>query len=118
VNARLRSVSIIALVIALDRITKIYIRDHFSPFDVRPVIAGFFNIVHTENPGAAFGMLAESPGAWRGLVLVGVSLAVIRQLRIPELQRRRQRNHRRRRAFVARFVDESRKESSKLKEPW
>ena len=76
-NSRLRSVSIIALVIALDRITKIYIRDHFSPFDVRPVIAGFFNIVHTENPGAAFGMLAESPGAWRGLVLVGVSLAVM-----------------------------------------
>jgi len=77
VNSRLRSVSIIALVIALDRITKIYIRDRFSPFDVRPVIAGFFNIVHTENPGAAFGMLAESPGAWRGLVLVGVSLAVM-----------------------------------------
>ena len=76
-NSRLRSVSIIALVIALDRITKIYIRDRFSPFDVRPVIAGFFNIVHTENPGAAFGMLAESPGAWRGLVLVGVSLAVM-----------------------------------------
>ncbi len=76
-NARLRSASIIAAVVALDRITKIYIQRNFSPWDTKPVIAGFFNIVHAENPGAAFGFLSESPSQFRGLVLVGVSLAVM-----------------------------------------
>ena len=45
--------------------------------DVVSVIPGFFNIVHVENPGAAFGMLAESAAAWRGLILVWISLAVM-----------------------------------------
>ena len=76
-NDRLRSAGVIALVVLMDRLTKIYIRGAFTAADLKPVIPGFFNIVHTENPGAAFGMLADSPGAWRGLLLVGVSLAVM-----------------------------------------
>ena len=36
-----------------DRITKLFIQRNFSPWDTKPVIAGFFNIVHAENPGAA-----------------------------------------------------------------
>jgi signal peptidase II len=76
-NARLRSAAIIAAVAALDRVTKLYIQAHVSPLDVYPVIPKFFNIVHTENPGAAFGALADLPGEWRGLLLVWVSLAVM-----------------------------------------
>src|ERR1700731_3860032 len=76
-NDRLRSAGVIALVVLMDRLTKIYIREAFTAADLKPVIPGFFNIVHTENPGAAFGMLADSPGAWRGLLLVGVSLVVM-----------------------------------------
>jgi signal peptidase II len=67
-------VLIIALVVVLDRITKILIRDHFSMWDSHPVIAGFFNIVHVENPGAAFGMFSESTGQWKTIFLVGVSV--------------------------------------------
>ena len=76
-NSRLRSVSIITGVIVLDRITKLYIQKNFSPWDTKPVIAGFFNIVHAENPGAAFGFLSESTSQWRHIFLVGVSLAVM-----------------------------------------
>ena len=76
-NARLRSVAIIAGVVIVDRITKPYIQRNFSPFDTKVVIAGFFNIVHAENPGAAFGFLSESTSQWRGVLLVGVSLAVM-----------------------------------------
>ena len=50
-NPRLRTAAIAAAVIVLDRITKTYIRSAFTPWDVTPIIAGFFNIVHTENPG-------------------------------------------------------------------
>jgi signal peptidase II len=76
-NARLRSVAIIAAIVTVDRITKLYIEHNFSPWDMKPVIAGFFNIVHAENPGAAFGFLSESTSQWRSLFLVGVSLAVM-----------------------------------------
>jgi signal peptidase II len=76
-NARLRSAGIIVGVVILDRITKTYIQRNFSPWDTKPVIAGFFNIVHAENPGAAFGFLSESASQWRGVFLVGVSLAVM-----------------------------------------
>ena len=76
-NGRAWSASIIATVVLLDRLTKMYIRSAFSAWDVTPVIPRFFNIVHTENPGAAFGMLSESPGPWSELFLVVVSLAVM-----------------------------------------
>ena len=76
-NARVRSIGIIAAIVTVDRISKIYIQQHFSQFDMKPVIAGFFNIVHAENPGAAFGFLAESHSDWRRVLLVGASLAVM-----------------------------------------
>jgi signal peptidase II len=76
-NARLRSIAIIAGVVILDRITKLYIQRSFTMWDTKPVIAGFFNIVHAENPGAAFGFLSESTSQWRSVLLVGVSLAVM-----------------------------------------
>jgi signal peptidase II len=69
--------AIAAVVIALDRLTKIYIRSHFGVLDSVSVLPGWFRIVHTENPGAAFGMLAEGNAVIRGLVLVGVSVVVL-----------------------------------------
>jgi signal peptidase II len=73
---RLQSASIVAGVVLLDRLTKIYIRTHVSPWDVIPVIPGFFNIVHTENPAAAFGIFANVPPEWRSFLLIGISIAV------------------------------------------
>ncbi|HEV8413425.1 MAG TPA: signal peptidase II [Bryobacteraceae bacterium] len=76
-NPRLRTAAIAAAVVVVDRITKMYIRSEYTSWDVTPVIGGFFNIVHTENPGAAFGILADSPSAWSSMLLVGVSLIVM-----------------------------------------
>lgn len=76
-NARLRSLAIIAAVVVADRLTKLYIRTHISQMDMIPVIPGVFNIVHTENPGAAFGFLGEANAHWRGALLVAVSLIVL-----------------------------------------
>lgn len=65
------------VVVALDRFTKLYIQHGFSPFDNVPVIPNLLRIVHVENPGAAFGMLAESNPALRALILIGVSFLVM-----------------------------------------
>jgi signal peptidase II len=69
--------AIIAAIVALDRITKLYIQANVSPLDTIPVIPGIFNIVHAENPGAAFSMLADAPLAIRRAVLIGLSGAVM-----------------------------------------
>ena len=74
---RARAAAIIASVVLLDRVTKLYIRTAFSSIDAVAVVPGFFNIVHTENPGAAFGMLADSPSTFRAGILVFISLAVM-----------------------------------------
>ncbi len=65
--------AIVAAVLVLDRLSKLYIQQNFSPFDIVEVIPGVFNIVHAENPGAAFSMLADAPLAVRRVVLIGIS---------------------------------------------
>ena len=76
-NPRVRTAAISAAVVLADRVTKLYIRSAYTSWDVTPVIPGFFNIVHTENPGAAFGFLADSQSTWSSILLVGISLVVI-----------------------------------------
>ena len=76
-NARARAILIIAVVVLLDRVTKMYIRVHVSQLDMYPVIPGFFNIIHVENPGAAFSIFSDTPGPWKTVFLVAVSLVVM-----------------------------------------
>ncbi len=46
-------------------------------FDATQVIPGWLRIVHTENPGAAFGVLAEGNALVRSIVLIGISTLVL-----------------------------------------
>lgn len=73
----MRPAIIIAIVFLLDRLTKFWIVATFSAWDVYPVIPGVFNIVHAENPGAAFSILADAPEGIRTFLLVGISLSVV-----------------------------------------
>src|SRR5262245_46160243 len=76
-KTRLATAAIAAAVVIADRVTKLYIRSAFSPVDLTPVIPGFFNIVHTENPGAAFGIFSESHSTWSAVFLGATSLIVM-----------------------------------------
>jgi len=69
---------VIALaVVVLDRLTKLWIDLRLNDFDSISVIPGLFRIVHTENPGAAFGFLADGNVLLRVAVLIGVSVIVV-----------------------------------------
>jgi signal peptidase II len=68
---------IAAVVVLLDRFTKGMIKTHIGAYDTITVIPGLFNIVHTENPGIAFGMLSNLSGAWRDILLIGFSAVVL-----------------------------------------
>jgi signal peptidase II len=68
---------IAGVVFALDRLTKWIIEINVSPWDTIVVIPEFFQIVHTKNRGAAFGIFADSSSEWRTLILIGLSVAVM-----------------------------------------
>lgn len=76
-SERARSIAIVLAVLILDRITKYYIQTNFSLHDIYVVIPNVFNIVHVENPGAAFSLLADAPEAVRRAILIGLSGAVM-----------------------------------------
>jgi signal peptidase II len=52
--------SITAVIVGLDWITKKLVVDRFALHESRPVIDGFFNLVYVQNTGAAFGIGANS----------------------------------------------------------
>lgn len=64
-------------VFVVDRFTKWMIERFMTMWDTRVVIPGFFQIIHTENRGAAFSLLANSSDEVRNFVLVGLSLLVL-----------------------------------------
>jgi signal peptidase II len=58
------------VVVILDMVTKGYIITHFPLFSTRPVIPGFFNLVHIQNKGVAFGILGGAAPVWRDILLL------------------------------------------------
>jgi signal peptidase II len=71
--ARVLYALIAAVAFISDQWTKGMIQRRIALYEVIPVIPHFFNLTHTQNPGAAFGLFADSPGPWRTLLLVVVS---------------------------------------------
>lgn len=77
VPSRSLLLALAGVIFALDRATKVWIEQNLSVYDSFNVIPGLFDIVHTKNPGAAFGFLADAEHPWRAFLLVGVSIAVL-----------------------------------------
>ncbi len=76
-QARWLPIGVALLVVISDRLTKAWIERSMTVLDAAPVIPGWLRIVHTENAGAAFGVLAEGNGILRAAVLIGVSVMVL-----------------------------------------
>ncbi|HKV04271.1 MAG TPA: signal peptidase II [Candidatus Acidoferrales bacterium] len=64
-------------VLAADQASKHAVEELTSLGSVRVVVPGLINLVHTSNPGVAFGLLADSQMPWRAPLLIGFSVAVI-----------------------------------------
>ena len=73
-----------AIVFALDRFTKLWVERSVGAWDIVPVIPGFFNIIHTQNTGMAFSLLAEADPFIRTAVLIGVAGVVLLWDGVPE----------------------------------
>jgi signal peptidase II len=71
--------AISALIIALDRWTKIWVQHHLADGDEITIIPRYFYISHVLNPGAAFSLFSDSatPGRTRWLLTAFSLLAAI-----------------------------------------
>lgn len=69
--------SIIGLVLILDQATKYLVEKHVRLYEIITVVPGFFNLTHVRNKGAAFGILANVPGIWRGLFFISVTIIAV-----------------------------------------
>jgi signal peptidase II len=64
-------------VAALDRFTKWIIETRVSFLDSYRVIPGFFDIVHSQNRGVAFGLFNDSTSEWRTVLLALFSMVAV-----------------------------------------
>lgn len=74
---RWKAYGVAAAIFGLDRITKMLIEARVSFVDTYKVIPGFFDIVHSENRGVAFGIFNDSTSEWRTALLVLASLVAV-----------------------------------------
>jgi signal peptidase II len=64
-------------VVALDRATKLWVDANLQPYASLEIIPGFFNLVHSENRGMAFGIGNDGATWYTRLILIGLSVAVL-----------------------------------------
>jgi len=76
-DLRLKAYGLAALVFAADRITKILVEARISAMDTIHVIPGFFDIIHSQNRGVAFGIFNDSTSEWRTTLLILLSSAAV-----------------------------------------
>lgn len=76
-DIRVKAYGAAAGLVALDRVTKWAIEWRVSFTDTWPVIPGFFEIVRSQNRGAAFGLFNDSEFQWRTALLVLVSAVAV-----------------------------------------
>jgi len=64
-------------VIAADRVTKRWVESSIELWSARPVVPGFFDLVHSQNRGMAFGLMNDGATETTRYLLIAVSVAVL-----------------------------------------
>jgi len=73
VSLRIIFALIALLVLAADQLSKLYIRAHFQPYAMLPIIPNWLDLTYTLNPGAAFSLFATMPAQFRRVFFVALS---------------------------------------------
>jgi signal peptidase II len=83
VTARVRDIrrfiyaAIALFILAADQLTKKMVEASIPPQAIIPVVPHFFNLTHTQNSGAAFGLFSGSSSPWKTALLILVSGALL-----------------------------------------
>jgi signal peptidase II len=76
-DIRLKSYATAIAVFSLDRFTKWLIENHLSFMDTHHVVPGFFDIVHSQNRGIAFGLFNDGHSNWSTGLVALFSVAAV-----------------------------------------
>jgi signal peptidase II len=68
---------IVGLLVLLDQYTKYLLVNAVPLFTGKPIIPGFFNLIHVHNTGGAFSVFAVEGSPWRQYVFIGLTLVVV-----------------------------------------
>ncbi|MGH9739157.1 MAG: signal peptidase II [Candidatus Acidiferrales bacterium] len=72
------AVALLAIAVLLvDQASKLAVDRFTSSGSFQVIIPGLLNLVHTSNPGVAFGLFADSQAAWRAPLLILFSVVVM-----------------------------------------
>jgi signal peptidase II len=71
--ARPLELAAIAIVVAIDQVTKLIVRQTMPLHDTINVIPGFLDITHVQNTGAAFGILNAADFPYKPAVMIGIA---------------------------------------------
>ncbi|WP_432736218.1 signal peptidase II [Maridesulfovibrio sp. FT414] len=66
-----------SLVLILDQLTKVAVRESMVLWTSDNIIPGFFNLVHVVNRGAAFGFLNNADISWQRNFFIAVTFAAL-----------------------------------------
>lgn len=77
VPARVRWLWLTLAVVIADRASKAYFESQTAEGWRHEVFANLIYLVHSQNPGVAFGVLADSASLWTRIALISGSVAVI-----------------------------------------
>ncbi|WP_320169676.1 signal peptidase II [Maridesulfovibrio sp.] len=69
--------SLAFVVVILDQLTKIAVRDKMVLWASETIIPGYFNLVHVVNRGAAFGFLNSADISWQRMFFIVVTFAAM-----------------------------------------
>ena len=69
--------AIALLILVGDQLTKKMVQASIPPQAVIPVVPHFFNLTHTQNSGAAFGLFSDFSSPWKTTLLILVSGALL-----------------------------------------
>lgn len=75
--SRLLSVLIAVVVLVSDQMTKALVESSIPEHAQITILPHFFNLTHTKNAGAAFGLFSDSPAPWKTALLIIVSAALL-----------------------------------------
>jgi signal peptidase II len=76
-DLRVKAYGTAAAIVLLDRLTKWWVERTVSFEDSHTVIPGFFDIIHSENRGVAFGLFNHSTSQWRTTLLILAALVAV-----------------------------------------
>jgi len=76
--ARPFEIGVMAVIVVLDQLTKVLVRQSIALGDSRTIIPGFLDLTHVQNTGAAFGLLNSVDFPYKPWVMIAVaSIALV-----------------------------------------